>query len=93
MRLRAKVDDNQPEIVRALRKLGCSVLMLHQLGKGCPDILIGFRGKNILAEIKDGSKVPSKRTLTTDEKEFHDMWRGQVAVIESIDDAICLLQK
>lgn len=92
MRLRAAVDANQPEIVKALRKLGCTVLMLHQLGKGCPDILIGFRGKNLLAEIKDSSKVPSKRRLTTDEKEFHDMWRGQVAVIESIEDAICLLK-
>lgn len=86
-----RVDANQPEIVKALRGVGASVLHLHTVGKGCPDILIGFRGQNIAAEIKDGSKPPSKRKLTPDEQEWHEAWRGQVAIIETVDDALRLI--
>lgn len=86
-----RVDANQPEIVKALRGVGASVLHLHTVGKGCPDILIGFRGQNIAAEIKDGSKPPSKRRLTPDEQEWHEAWRGQVAIIETVDDALRLI--
>lgn len=85
---RARVDANQPQIVAALRKMGASVLHLHQVGNGCPDILVGFRSKNALVEIKDGSKPPSARKLTKDEAVFHAEWRGQVAVINSVDEAI-----
>lgn len=88
MRRAAKVDRNQPEIVAAARRMGCSVQHLHAVGQGCPDLLIGVNGKNLLWEIKDGLQVPSKRRLTADELIWHDEWRGQVSVIESVDDAI-----
>lgn len=84
----ARVDANQPAIVEALRKMGASVLHLHTIGKGAPDIAIGYKGKNALIEIKDGSKPPSARQLTEDEKKFHAEWRGQVAIINSVDEAI-----
>jgi hypothetical protein len=61
------------------------------LGKGFPDIIVGYRGVNLLVEIKDGSKPPSKRQLTSDELVWHDDWRGQVAVVESIDQALSLV--
>lgn len=86
MRLKAKVDDNQKEITAALRKLGCSVQILSQIGKGCPDILIGYKGRNYLVEIKDGKKVPSARKLTPDEKDWHEAWQGQICIIESLQD-------
>ena len=60
----AKVDANQVEIVEELRKAGCTVQHLHQVGKGCPDILVGYMHMNILMEIKDGEKPPSKKVLT-----------------------------
>ena len=77
--------------MEALRKLGASVLHLHTIGKGAPDIAIGYKGRNALIEIKDGTKPPSARKLTPDEQKFHDEWRGQVAIIESIDEAIAFI--
>jgi hypothetical protein len=91
VRRAAKIDANQNEIVKALRKLGASVWITSGLGKGAPDLVIGFRNKNYLAELKDGSKPPSARKLTDDEKEFHKLWYGQVAVIESVEQAIELI--
>ncbi len=84
----AKVDANQGAIVRALRSIGATVQSLATVGKGCPDIVVGWGGQNYLLEIKDGAKVPSKRALTPLEQDWHDMWRGSVQVVESVDDAL-----
>lgn len=92
MRYAAKVDDNQPSIVSDLRKLGVSVQPLHTVGKGVPDLLCGFRGKNILIEVKDGAKMPSQQKLTKDQKDWHSAWRGQVAVVNSTEQALELLR-
>lgn len=78
-----KIDGNQNQIVKELRKLGMSVCIISNMGKGIPDILVGYKGKNYLFEIKDGNLPPSKKRLTVDEQEFHKSWRGQVRVIET----------
>jgi len=83
---RAKVDSNQPEIVKAFRRLGCSVVHLHMVGHGCPDIAIGKNNITVLVEIKDGKKQQSARKLTADELEFHEEWKGRIAIVESIED-------
>lgn len=88
MRRAAKVDANQAEIVEALRIVGCTVQPLHAVGKGCPDLLAGRGGVNYLIEVKDGRKPPSARTLTPDQVEWHDLWRGQVAVVSSVKEAL-----
>ncbi|MCU4576111.1 hypothetical protein ACMHYC_10865 [Acinetobacter courvalinii] len=93
MRRAAKIDANQTEIVKALRQVGASVQSLASTGKGCPDLLVGFRGVNWLLEIKDGQKVKSARKLTPDQIEWHESWCGQVHVIEDIDQAIKLISK
>jgi hypothetical protein len=83
-----KIDDNQNAIVKLLRKLGATVEpRLAQIGKGCPDILVGYEGLNYLVEIKDGAKSPSQRKLTPDEQLWHDQWRGQVRIIETEEEA------
>ncbi|MEM9388727.1 MAG: hypothetical protein AAGA68_27040 [Pseudomonadota bacterium] len=88
MRRAAKVDDNQGDVVEALRKCGCSVSSTAAVGNGFPDIVVGVAGRNYLLEIKDGSKIPSKRQLTRDEKKFRDGWSGQVATVNSPDEAL-----
>ena len=88
MRRAAKVDDNQTEIVAALRKIGATVQPLHAVGQGCPDILVGWRGMNTILEIKDGKKPPSARKLTEDQERWHAAWRGQVTVVETVEQAI-----
>lgn len=92
MKFAARIDANQPQIVAALRKMGATVLHLHTIGKGAPDILVGYQGKNALIELKDGSKPPSARKLTADEEKFHAEWRGQVAIIESVEQAVDFIQ-
>lgn len=92
MRRNARIDHNQTAIVRALRQAGCSVQPLHTVGRGVPDLLVGHNGRNFLLELKDGSKRPSERKLTEDQQEWHRNWRGQVAVIESADEALRLIE-
>jgi hypothetical protein len=87
----ARVDANQREIVAALRKCGASVQSLSEVGRGCPDLLVGWRGFNLLLEVKDGNKPPSARRLTDDQRVWHMAWRGQVVVIKSVDEACALL--
>ena len=88
MRRAARTDSNQRSIVSGLREQGMSVLDLSGVGKGCPDIAVGYAGSNWLFEIKDGSKPPSARRLTPAEKSFHNTWAGQVSVVTSLDDAL-----
>lgn len=87
----ARVDANQAEIVAALRKAGASVQPLHTIGQGCPDILVGFRGKNYLAEIKDENKPPSKRQLTEDEHNWWVGWHGHVTLVKSVAGALAMI--
>lgn len=91
MRTAARTDRNQAEIVAQLRKMGCMVQPLHMVGKGCPDILVGYKGRNFLFEIKDPKQPPSKRRLTEDERQWHLLWRefgGQVDVIHTAEEAM-----
>ena len=92
MRRAARVDDNQAEIVDALRRIGATVQPLHAVGQGCPDLLVGFRQANFLFEVKNGKKPPSARKLTKDEKDWIAGWRGPVVVVTSALEAIGFLQ-
>jgi hypothetical protein len=86
MRLRARTDANQASIVKALRDMGVSIVCLHQIGKGCGDILAGWQNRNYLFEIK----APGGR-LTHDESEFLASWNGQASVIHSAEEAVDIM--
>ena len=90
-RVAARIDVNQPLIVKQCCHLGYTELILSQLKK-CFDILVGSRGKNYAFEIKDPDKVPSKRKLTEGEQEFFDTWKGQVDKVETIGDIIKIIE-
>lgn len=90
---KAKVDANQPLIVGFLRKAGCSVAITSAAHDGFPDIVVGYKGVTVLAEIKDGSLVPSKRRLTPKQVEFHNEFTGAIVILESIEHAAALLNK
>jgi hypothetical protein len=93
MRKYGRTDGNQSGIVSQLRQVGAKVQSLASVGNGCPDLLVGWQGRNILMEIKDGTKPPSERKLTVQEELWHKDWseRGQVAVVNNFDDALKLL--
>jgi hypothetical protein len=84
-----KVDANQKQLVDALRKIpGVTVFSTHTIGKGVPDIVVGYSGSNYLFEIKDGAKPPSQQKLTPMEVDFFASWKGQVKVATCLDDIL-----
>ena len=86
-----KADANQPEIVLALRKAGCTVQHLHAVGKGCPDLLCAVNGHVFLVEVKDGAKPRSKQQLTPDQIEWHAWWGSPVHVVNSVEAALAVV--
>jgi hypothetical protein len=91
MRFAARVDVNQPSIVAILKQLGCSVQDLSAVGQGCPDLLVGVGGTNLLLEIKDGAKSLSRRDLTPAQKLWHASWTGKVHTVKSIEEVLDLV--
>lgn len=88
-----RTDANHKEIIDAIRKIpALSVFSTHTIGKGFPDIVIGYKGINYLVEIKDGAKTKSQKKLTDDEIRFHQSWFGQIIVCECVKDVLQLLQ-
>lgn len=81
MRRAAKLDANQAAVVALLRAHGCSVQSLASVGGGVPDLLVGFRGVNVVIEVKDGEKAASARALTREQVAWHRGWAGQAAVV------------
>lgn len=83
-------DANEVEIVRALEAAGASVTRLD--GDGIPDLLVGYRGRSTLLEVKMplGPKggLPEHRDheggrgdLTRAQVEWWDGWLGEPAIV------------
>ena len=73
-----KSDLNQAAIVRTFKAAGATVQDLHAVGRGCPDLLVGIRGKTYLVEVKSkGGK------FTPAQVEWWWNWQGQAQVIRS----------
>jgi len=73
-------DENEPGIVAALERAGASVV---RLDLPC-DLLVGFRGWNLLLEVKlhAGKGVHVGRTRLNDQQcSFWAMWRGEAALV------------
>lgn len=91
MRRAAKRDGNHAEIVKALRSAGCGVVDLAAVGAGVPDLVVcapAHPFRTCLMEVKDGSKPPSARRLTADQERFHAAWRGEIAVVTCVAEAL-----
>ena len=89
-RKRGKVDRNHKEIVDALRQAygpRC-VVSLASIGDGCPDILVGIRGYNILMEIKsEGGR------LTNDQIHMINEWQGQITLVYTVEEALAAIER
>jgi len=80
--MRHRADNNQDEIVAALKDIGCDV---YKIGRPT-DLIVGYRTYNFLIECKSKSG-----TLTKFQKEFFPSWRGQIRIVRSVDEAIQLV--
>jgi hypothetical protein len=89
MRRAARTDANQTAVIEVLRQVGATVHSLAAMGNGCPDLLVGFRGRTCLMEVKDGKKPPSETRLTPDQVVWHNQWTGgSLSVVYSPEDAL-----
>lgn len=80
---RARIDKNQNEIVDKLRGAGFSVMCLHTVGNGCPDLVIGRAGVTYLVEVKSkGGKLTEKQRI------FFREWRGNALVARTFEQVI-----
>lgn len=71
-------DENEPEIVRALRDIGASIKRLDDI-----DLLVGWRGRNFLLEIKT-----ARGPLKDSQENMVRSWRGQYEIVRSVDEAL-----
>jgi hypothetical protein len=70
---RSKKDDAQKKIELWLKVRGIEFADTSGLGDGFPDLVVAYRGDNILLEVKNSTVDP----LTRKEKEFMDRWKGR----------------
>lgn len=86
-RYAAKRDENQPEIVKALRAEGAYVECLHTVGGGFPDLYVEFGGLRTLMEVK----MPGER-LTERQERWHrehlEKTGRRVPIVYSVEDAL-----
>jgi len=89
MRRAAAADANQKEIVAALRQIGCMVIPCHAVGKGFPDLVVGYQGDTFLIEVKDPSQPKHRHELTPAQKLFHATWPGKpIAKVFTVAEAL-----
>ena len=81
-----KTDANQSDIIATLREVGATVVDLSAVGKGVPDLLVGFRGATYLLEVKN---VKGRNRTTPDQDVFYAWWRGApVFIVRTADEAL-----
>lgn len=89
MRRAARTDANKAEIVAALREAGAYVFDLR-----LPlDLLVGYAGKTLLLELKDGRKPKSAQAHTALQARFFREWiGGPVATVNDVEGALRALK-
>ena len=98
-------DSNEADIIKALEAVGATVEQLPT-GKGVPDLLVGIkhfgidgqrsgRPVNYLIEVKQqpekGKVFKSQVQLNDKQKEWHSTWKGQKAVVHTIEEALAVI--
>ena len=77
-RFNAARDSNETELVKALEKMGCSVVRLvNPL-----DLLVGYMGIIKLCEVKVSKKSP----FSSKQKQFIPCWRGGWTLLITTED-------
>jgi len=96
MRYPRKRDDNEREIVHALRELGASVSHLDDTG--VPDLLVGYRGQTLLLEVKlpttkaGRAHARDRGELTEAQAKWWDAWCGEEpAIVHSVEEAVTIV--
>ena len=85
----AKIDSNQPDIVKDLRKInGVTVELNHD------DILVGYKGLTYWFEIKTPECVSKQTGLIlesakkTSQKKLEKEWKGHYRIISNVNEIL-----
>lgn len=79
MRRAARTDANQGEIQRALEAIGARVLYI----KEPVDLLVGFRKRNVLLEVKTDAG-----RMTKAQEAFFATWNGEAHIVHDVQSAL-----
>ena len=91
MRRAARRDANEDQVVSALEACGAYVKKVND--GGTFDLLVWYRGRTLLLEVKDGRRPPSEQKLTPAEEKFHREWPGDnLHIVNSVESALALLK-
>lgn len=96
-------DRNEPAIMEAFVRAGCTVLKLSG-PVGSPDLCVGFMASdvgyiNLLVEVKSpagakgGTRNEKGQHLSPKQEKWHQEWGGQVAIVRSPDEAVALVRQ
>ncbi len=80
MRYAKRRDENEAEIVQALETAGCTVRRSDIV-----DLLVGRCGRSMLLEIKREGEPVRLRPI---QKWFRTEWKGQYAVVQTVEQAL-----
>ena len=69
-------DASHKEIVATLKRMGCSVRDVSQVGDKGSDLIVGTVGKDWQVECKSG-----RETLSAEQANFYSGWRGASVVV------------
>lgn len=89
VRIAGRVDKNQKDIMDALTQVGASVWDLSMVGRGCPDLIIAYQGKDYLIEVKNPENAYGRKGFNKNQQKFVDEWRGgKIYLVRSVEDAL-----
>jgi hypothetical protein len=93
MKYAARVDKNQLATIKEFQRAmpDASVFDASACGEGFPDLVVGWRGRNYLFEVKNPDVRPSDRRLTEPQVAFHGSWQGQVHVVHSAAEMLAVM--
>jgi endogenous inhibitor of DNA gyrase (YacG/DUF329 family) len=89
MKYGAKKDANHHEVVKALQQAGAYVIDMSHVGKGFPDLIVGFQLKTILMEIKNPKTAYGRKGLNKNQLIWKEQWTGgNFYVVKSPEEAL-----
>jgi hypothetical protein len=93
MKYAARVDANQLATIKEFQRAmpDASVFDASACGEGFPDLVVGWRGRNYLFEVKNPDVRPSDRKLTEPQVAFHGSWQGQVHVVHGAAEMLAVM--
>lgn len=81
-----RTDANQALLMGMARGMGASVADTHEVGDGFPDLVLAWRGYNLLVEVKT-----ERGRYTGDQVIWRDEWRAPTYTVRTADELIELL--